>query len=39
MESKQKGTRGGITLIRTLVVKAINNERNILTYHKITDHI
>ena len=39
MESKQKGTREGIMLIPTFVVKAINNERNILTYYEITDHI
>ena len=29
----------GILLIRTFVLKVINNKRNILTYHEIIDRI
>ena len=39
MESKQKQTWGGTMLIRTLVLKVINNERKILTHHEIIDCI
>ena len=35
-----KSERGkGIMLIRTFVLKVINNERKILTHHEITDRI
>ena len=35
-----KNERGkGIMLIRTFVLKVINNERKILTHHEITDRI
>ena len=39
MESKQKRTWEGIMLIRTFVLKVINNESKILTDHEITDRI
>ena len=39
MESKQKRTWGGIRLVRTLVLKVINNERKNLTHHEIIDRI
>ena len=39
MDSEQKRTWRGIMLIRTFVLKVINNERNILTDHEITDRI
>ena len=39
MESTQKQTWGGIMLIRTFVLKVINNERKILTHQEIIDHI
>ena len=29
----------GIMLIRTFAIKVMNNERKILTHHKIIDHI
>ena len=39
MESTQKQTWGGIMLIRTFVLKVINNERKILTHQEIIDRI
>ena len=39
MESKQKRIWEGIILIRTFVLKVINNERKILTSHEIIDRI
>ena len=41
MESQQKRTWGRITLIRTFVLKVINNyfERKKLAYHEIIDRI
>ena len=39
MESKQKRTWGGIMLIRTFVLKVINNKRRKLTHHKIINRI
>ena len=37
MDSKQKRTWGGIMLIRTFILKVINNQIKILTDHKIVD--
>ena len=37
MESKQKRTWRGILLIRTFVLKVINNGKKILTHHEIID--
>ena len=39
MESKQKWTWRRMILIRTFVLKVINNEKKKLTHHKIIDHI
>ena len=39
MECKQKQTLGGIMLIRTFVLKVINNERKRLTHEEIIDRI
>ena len=39
MERKQKRTWEGIMLIRTFVLKVINNESKILTSHEIIDRI
>ena len=39
MESKQKGTWGGIMLIGTFILKVINNGRKILTHYEIDDRI
>ena len=39
MESKQKRTWEGIMLIRTFVLKVIDNEIKILTDHEIIDCI
>ena len=39
MESKEKRHWEGIMLIRTFVLKVINNERKKLTHHEIIDRI
>ena len=39
MESKTKTNMGGIMLIRTSVLKVINNNRKIVTDHEIIDRI
>ena len=39
MKSKQNENRKGIMLIRTFVLKVINNERKILTHREIIDPI
>ena len=39
MESKEKRHWEGIMLIRTFVLKVINNERKKLTHHEINDRI
>ena len=39
MDSKQKRTWGEIMLIRTFILKVINNQIKILTDHEIIDRI